>query len=121
MQFMPATWAAYGGGGNINDTHDAIMGAARYLAANNGAVDIDNALYRYNHSDNYVRGVKLYADLMAEHPQALRALLPVGRLVRHRPRRHLPAGGLRRAGSGARGRLRGPPVAVSGGRPRPGP
>ena len=49
------------------------MGAARYLAANNGAVDIDNALYRYNHSNNYVRGVKLYADLMAEHPQALRA------------------------------------------------
>ena len=72
MQFMPATWAAYGGGGDINDTHDAIMGAARYLAANNGAVDIDNALYRYNHSNNYVRGVKLYADLIAEHAQALR-------------------------------------------------
>ncbi len=71
MQFMPATWEAYGAGGDINDTHDAIMGAARYLAANNGAADIDHALYRYNHSDHYVRGVHLYADLIAEHPRAL--------------------------------------------------
>jgi soluble lytic murein transglycosylase-like protein len=73
MQFMPATWAAYGGGGDINDTHDAIMGAARYLAANNGATDIDNALYRYNHSDHYVAGVRLYADLIVEHPRAFLA------------------------------------------------
>lgn len=73
MQFMPATWAAYGGGGDINDTRDSIMGAARYLAANNGAVDIDNALYRYNHSQRYVRGVRTYADLIAEHPGAFRA------------------------------------------------
>jgi membrane-bound lytic murein transglycosylase B len=73
MQFMPATWAAYGGGGDINDTHDAIMGAARYLAANNGAVDIDNALYHYNHSAHYVAGVRLYADLIAEHPGAFLA------------------------------------------------
>lgn len=70
MQFMPATWNAYGAGGDINDTHDAIMGAARYLAANNGAADIDNALYRYNHSGHYVAGVKLYADLVAAHPSA---------------------------------------------------
>jgi membrane-bound lytic murein transglycosylase B len=73
MQFMPATWDAYGGGGDINDTHDAIMGAARYLAANNGATDIDSALFRYNHSDHYVQGVKLYADLIAEHPTAFAA------------------------------------------------
>lgn len=70
MQFMPATWAAYGAGGDVNDHRDAIMGAARYLAANNGAQDIDHALYRYNHSERYVRGVKLYADLAAEHPRA---------------------------------------------------
>ena len=73
MQFMPATWAAYGAGGDINNTRDAILGAGRYLAANNGATDIDNALYRYNHSDNYVRGVKLYADLIVEHPGAFDA------------------------------------------------
>jgi membrane-bound lytic murein transglycosylase B len=70
MQFLPATWAAYGAGGDINDTRDAIFGAARYLAANNGATDLDNALFRYNNSSRYVRGVKLYADLIAEHPRA---------------------------------------------------
>jgi membrane-bound lytic murein transglycosylase B len=71
MQFMPATWAAYGEGGDINDPHDAIMGAARYLAANNGAADIGGALYRYNHSAHYVLGVRIYADLIAEHPRAV--------------------------------------------------
>jgi membrane-bound lytic murein transglycosylase B len=70
MQFMPATWDAYGAGGDINDTHDAVFAAARYLAANNGATDIANALYRYNHSDHYVLGVRIYADLIAEHPRA---------------------------------------------------
>ncbi len=70
MQFMPATWDAYGGGGDINDTHDAIRAAARYLAANNGAHDIANALWHYNHSNRYVVGVRIYADLIAEHPRA---------------------------------------------------
>jgi membrane-bound lytic murein transglycosylase B len=74
MQFLPATWAAYGAGGDIEDTHDAIFGAARYLAANNGATDIDHALFRYNHSDRYVRGVKLYAEIIAEHPRAFLGL-----------------------------------------------
>jgi membrane-bound lytic murein transglycosylase B len=73
MQFMPATWEAYGGGGDINDTRDAIRGAARYLAANNGATDISHALFRYNHSNRYVRGVQMYADLIAEHPRAFLA------------------------------------------------
>jgi len=70
MQFMPATWEAYGEGGDVHDPRDAIRGAARYLAANNGAQDLDHALWRYNHSDAYVRGVKLYAGLIAEHPRA---------------------------------------------------
>ncbi|MEX2292994.1 MAG: lytic transglycosylase domain-containing protein [Acidimicrobiales bacterium] len=73
MQFMPATWDAYGNGGDINDVHDAIMGAGRYLAANNGATDIGHALFRYNHSEHYVRGVQLYAELIREHPQAFLA------------------------------------------------
>jgi membrane-bound lytic murein transglycosylase B len=71
MQFMPGTWEEYGGGGDINDTHDAIRAAGRYLAANNGANDIANALYRYNNSNRYVAGVQIYADLIAENPQAL--------------------------------------------------
>lgn len=70
MQFMPATWDAYGAGGDVNDARDAIFGAARYLAANNGADDMAHALYRYNHSDRYVRGVQLYAELIAEHPRS---------------------------------------------------
>ena len=70
MQFMPGTWEEYGGGGDINDTHDAIRAAARYLAANNGAQDIAGALYRYNNSNRYVVGVQIYADLIAEHPRA---------------------------------------------------
>jgi Transglycosylase SLT domain len=70
MQFMPATWEAYGDGGDINDTRDAIRAAARYLAANNGARDIAGALYHYNHSQRYVVGVQIYADLIAEHPRA---------------------------------------------------
>ena len=74
MQFLPSTWAAYGGGGDINSVRDAIFGAARYLAANGGAGDITNALWNYNHSDHYVLGVQLYADLITEHPNALRAL-----------------------------------------------
>lgn len=70
MQFMPATWAAYGEG-DINDPHDAIMGAARYLAANGGgAGQIDSALWHYNHSNKYVRGVKHYASIMATDPRA---------------------------------------------------
>jgi membrane-bound lytic murein transglycosylase B len=73
MQFLPATWARYGAGGDIHDTRDAIFAAARYLAANGGAADIRPALWRYNHSDHYVAGVVLYGDLIAEHPLALRA------------------------------------------------
>jgi membrane-bound lytic murein transglycosylase B len=72
MQFMPATWAAYGNGGDVNNTRDAIFAAARYLAANGGATDMANALWNYNHSDHYVRGVTRYAEAIAEHPLALR-------------------------------------------------
>ena len=71
MQFMPATWAAFGDGGDVDDPHDAIMGAARYLAHNGGGSgDIDNALWNYNHSDRYVAGVKHYASVMTEDSAA---------------------------------------------------
>ena len=61
MQFEPATWKAYGLGGNVDDPHDAILGAANYLAANRGATDARAALYRYNHSSLYVDAVIRYA------------------------------------------------------------
>lgn len=73
MQFLPGTWAAYGGGGDIESNHDAILGAARYLAANGGARgDLHNALYRYNPTEKYVRAVTRYAEHMKADPFAYR-------------------------------------------------
>ncbi len=69
MQFLPATWAAYGEG-DVNDPREAIRGAARYLTANGAPGDLAGALWNYNHSDRYVRAVQRYADLIVEHPQA---------------------------------------------------
>ncbi len=74
MQFMPATWEIFGAGGDINSPHDAILGAARYLAHNGGGTgDIDNALWNYNHDHRYVDGVKYYASIMTDDPHAFRA------------------------------------------------
>jgi membrane-bound lytic murein transglycosylase B len=65
MQFMPATWRAYGMGGDVNDPHDAILGAANYLAANHGRTDIRTALWHYNPSRLYVDAVMHYAHRIA--------------------------------------------------------
>ncbi|WP_433781644.1 lytic murein transglycosylase [Actinomycetospora sp. CA-101289] len=72
MQFMPSTWASYGLGGDIDDPHDAILGAANYLRANGGATDagLDRALKRYNNDVRYVRAVRAYAGLMAVDERA---------------------------------------------------
>lgn len=61
MQFMPATWDAYGAGGDVWDPHDAIMGAARYLSASGAPERMRDALFAYNHSDAYVDAIQLYA------------------------------------------------------------
>jgi len=60
MQFMPATWAAYGHG-DIYNPRAAIMAAARYLAAHGGTSTIGPALYTYNPSPLYVDAVLRYA------------------------------------------------------------
>jgi len=70
MQFLPSTWAAYGAGGDIDDDHDAILGAARYLAASGGPSDMRRALLAYDPSDAYVTAVTGYADVMAAEPRA---------------------------------------------------
>ncbi|MEN4479749.1 lytic transglycosylase domain-containing protein [Mycolicibacterium cosmeticum] len=70
MQFMPATFAAYGNGGDIRSPRDSIMAAGRYLAANGFAHDPDSALFRYNHADEYVRAVTDYAALIGADPAA---------------------------------------------------
>ncbi|WP_375538360.1 transglycosylase SLT domain-containing protein [Mycolicibacterium sp. CBMA 311] len=69
MQFLPATFAAYGSG-DIHAPRDAILAAGRYLAANGFAADPDGALHHYNHSAAYVRAVGDYAAVMAADPAA---------------------------------------------------
>ena len=70
MQFMPATWQSYGHGGDIHDPHDAILGAARFLAAAGARSSEAGALYRYNPSQLYVTAVSSYARVMTRDPLA---------------------------------------------------
>ena len=53
-QFLPASWAAYGRGGDPYDFRDAIPAMARYLADHGAPADVAGALYAYNHSWSYV-------------------------------------------------------------------
>jgi hypothetical protein len=81
MQFMPATWDAYGEG-DIDSPADSIRAAARYLSASGYHHDLDGALFAYNRDNRYVRGVKHYADLMIEDPRAFVALYHWGIVFR---------------------------------------
>jgi transglycosylase-like protein with SLT domain len=68
MQFMPATWRAYGrdanadGHKNVHDPADAIPAAATYLCDHGAASDLRTALWHYNHSWRYVDHVLAVAD-----------------------------------------------------------
>jgi membrane-bound lytic murein transglycosylase B len=70
MQFEPATWRAYGLGGDVHDPHDAILGAANYLAANHGVTRERDALYHYNPSRLYVDAVMRYTNRIARDSHA---------------------------------------------------
>jgi hypothetical protein len=72
MQFMPATWDMYGDGGDINDTHDAILAAGRYLSAAGAPKKIEKAIWMYNHDNEYVDAVMKYAEVMKNDPSAFR-------------------------------------------------
>lgn len=74
MQFLPATWAIYGAGGNIDSPRDAIWAAARFLAAYGAPADMSAALSHYNPDDRYVRAVSDYAAVIGQDPLALRGL-----------------------------------------------
>jgi membrane-bound lytic murein transglycosylase B len=78
MQFMPATWRSYGRGGDVRDPRDAILGAARFLAAAGARHDEARALYRYNPSDLYVTAVERYAHRMRTDPLAFYAFYASG-------------------------------------------
>ncbi len=69
MQFLPSTWDAYGHGGNVMDPHDAILGAANYLAASGAPERMGAALFAYNRSDAYVDAIRLYAREIAREPR----------------------------------------------------
>jgi hypothetical protein len=77
MQFMPATWEAYGTDANKDGRKDpynpvdAIFAAARYLKAANYENDVRAAIWAYNHADWYVDSVLLRARLIAGVPADL--------------------------------------------------
>ena len=71
MQFTPATWHAYGLGGDIGDPHDAILGAANLLHHSGAPGDDPRALYAYNPSPLYVDAVRRYARVIAQDRDAV--------------------------------------------------
>jgi hypothetical protein len=77
MQFMPATWQAYGVDANKDGRKDpynpvdAICAAARYLNASGGADDLRSAIFAYNRADWYVDEVLLYARQYGKLPSGL--------------------------------------------------
>ena len=62
MQFLPSTWDQYGMGGDIQEPHDAILGAANYLRASGAPDDYRRALFAYNRSRAYVDAILLHAN-----------------------------------------------------------
>ncbi|GAA1274806.1 hypothetical protein GCM10009677_30170 [Sphaerisporangium rubeum] len=69
MQFMPATWRAYGLGGDVRDVRDAVMGAANYLHASGAPSNRRRALHAYNPSQAYVDAVSLHARQIERDPR----------------------------------------------------
>ena len=68
MQFLPSTWANWGQGGNINDPHDAIMAAARYLVRYGAPNDMRTAIFHYNLDYDYVDAVEFFARAIRADP-----------------------------------------------------
>ncbi|MFQ5557586.1 MAG: lytic transglycosylase domain-containing protein, partial [Acidimicrobiales bacterium] len=62
MLYSPSTWEE-GGVGSIDEPHDSIQAAARYLVRRGGPADMDAALFGYNNADEYVEAVSHYAEL----------------------------------------------------------
>ncbi|QFY10697.1 transglycosylase SLT domain-containing protein [Nonomuraea phyllanthi] len=69
MQFMPATWKAYGMGGDIQDPRDAVMAAANYLRASGAPRDYQRALHAYNPSRAYVDAILAHARQIKRDPR----------------------------------------------------
>ena len=63
MQFMPATWRAYGSAAT-STSRATRSSAANYLRASGAERDLRRALYAYNHSNRYVDAVAAFAAQM---------------------------------------------------------
>jgi membrane-bound lytic murein transglycosylase B len=72
MQFEPATWKAYGMGGDVYRSRDAILAAANLLAAYGGRTNELGALGHYNLSPLYWDAVLHISHRIATVPTALR-------------------------------------------------
>ncbi|MEV5537210.1 lytic murein transglycosylase [Saccharopolyspora shandongensis] len=76
MQFIPSTWNRFAVDGNDDgvasphNIHDAGLAAARYLCSGGGDLrdpqNLAAAVFRYNHSDSYVRTVLIWAAAYAK-------------------------------------------------------
>ena len=73
MQFLPSTWARYGGGGDIESTVDSLHAAGRLLRASGAPGNLDAALFAYNHSSHYVAAVRAIATVLDRDERAFLA------------------------------------------------
>jgi hypothetical protein len=103
MQFIPSTWRAYGLGGDIDDPHDAILGAANYLRAAGAPTHLRRALFAYNRSPLYVRAISAYAARIRRDRHAYLSYYSWQVFVR------VPGGGTRRITAPASERAPGTP------------
>jgi len=56
-QFLPSSWARYGGGGDPYKYQDALPAMAAFLCDHGGPSNLRDAIYAYNHGDWYVAEV----------------------------------------------------------------
>ena len=97
MQFLPDTWRRYGLGGDVHDPHDAILGAANYLARERRAdAHVERALALQPVAALRRRRAADGEEDARRPPRVLRLLLVAGvrahaegRRAAHRPRARL--------------------------------
>lgn len=69
MQFIPASWRRWSNGGDPDNVYDAAMAAGRYLCADGRNLSVAgqraDAVFAYNHSNEYVRLVLSWANSYA--------------------------------------------------------
>lgn len=86
MQFIPSTWAFYATDGNADGTtnphniHDAAAAAGRYLCSGgmnlSNPSDLSAAVFRYNHSTEYVSTVLMWMHRYSQGATPLPPQLP---------------------------------------------